>query len=253
MISGLGHTGSQPFDDQQGWYRAYRGLAGGLRYKANLKGWSPFLHSIFPTPLKQGVVTMLMCQHEEIGEKDRSNTNAVNAVVVPIKRITPHIIYHICEFMHWDWFIDCDAAAAKKRENNSFAESIARRLGVEAHNNGTAMHYILNYIQNQTAGSDDDDDDEDYDDGDEDVYEDDDYYNHAVAADEDYDNDDEYNLEANDDEDDDDDDDEEYHDTIDPVDHIHFDYNVVEDQGFNTSDDDDDDDTPGTPESSYST
>lgn len=33
LLAGLGHTGSVPFDEQQGWYRAWRGLSGTVSYK----------------------------------------------------------------------------------------------------------------------------------------------------------------------------------------------------------------------------
>ena len=235
---GLGHTGSQPFDDEHGWYRAHRGLAGGLRYKSTLKGWSPFSHSIFPKPLKQAVSTMLMCQHEMVGEEERLKTNAVT---VPIKRVTPHIIYNICEFMHWDWFIDCeDPAYGQKGANYDFAETIARRLGVDPNDGGSAMQFIMNYIQNQNGSGDneDDEDDEDDEDYDDDYgYNDDDYYNHAVVADEDY-------------SEEDDEDDDEYHDMDAPLGGVEHPVAPllsvgVEDEGYNTSDDDEDDNDYG--------
>ena len=63
LTSGLGHTGSIPFDDNQGWYRSYRGLAGSISYKAKLKGWQPSDHRKFPKALRDAVRTMLLCQN----------------------------------------------------------------------------------------------------------------------------------------------------------------------------------------------
>lgn len=62
---GLGHTGAEPFDEQHGWYRAHRGLSGSVTYTAQRKGWSPFEHRVFPTPLRKAVISMLMCQNQD--------------------------------------------------------------------------------------------------------------------------------------------------------------------------------------------
>ncbi|KAJ1410926.1 hypothetical protein B484DRAFT_455741, partial [Ochromonadaceae sp. CCMP2298] len=64
ILPGLGHTGSRPFDEMHGWYRAYRSLAGSVSYCAEYKGWSPFDHKIFPKQLRKAVVTMLLCQNK---------------------------------------------------------------------------------------------------------------------------------------------------------------------------------------------
>jgi hypothetical protein len=69
---GLGHTGAEPFDEVQGWYRAYRALAGNLSYTVRRKGWTPFEHKIFPEPLKQAVKTLLMCQNQDHFLRSRS-------------------------------------------------------------------------------------------------------------------------------------------------------------------------------------
>ena len=65
LLPGLGHTGSEPFDDHHGWYRSYRGLAGTVKYHAKWKGWSPLEHRIFPRHLQDAVMTMLMCEKRE--------------------------------------------------------------------------------------------------------------------------------------------------------------------------------------------
>eukprot|EP01032_Pedospumella_encystans_P009037 gene9037-10673_t len=62
---GLGHTGSEPFDEQHGWYRAHRGPAGAVTYNVQRKGWTPFEHAIFPTPLRRAVVALLQCQNHD--------------------------------------------------------------------------------------------------------------------------------------------------------------------------------------------
>lgn len=62
---GLGHTGAEPFDEQHGWYRAHRGLSGSVIYTVQRKGWSPFEHRIFPTPLREAVLSMLLCQNQD--------------------------------------------------------------------------------------------------------------------------------------------------------------------------------------------
>jgi hypothetical protein len=62
---GLGHTGAEPFDETHGWYRAYRALAGSLTYTVRRKGWSPFEHKIFPAPLKDAVLSLLLCQNQD--------------------------------------------------------------------------------------------------------------------------------------------------------------------------------------------
>ena len=76
---GLGHTGAQPFDDQHGWYRAYRALAGSLSYSVKLKGWSPLEHKIFPAPLKDAVKSLLLCQNHEhyMAEKEEKKSKLI--------------------------------------------------------------------------------------------------------------------------------------------------------------------------------
>lgn len=52
--------GSEPFDEVNGWYRAFRGLAGTVRYSARLKGWDIWNHAHFPAPLRRAVRTLLL-------------------------------------------------------------------------------------------------------------------------------------------------------------------------------------------------
>eukprot|EP01039_Chlorochromonas_danica_P009872 gene9872-10918_t len=95
VYPGLGHTGSEPFDDLRGWYRSYRGLAGGIGYKAHRKGWSPDEHGIFPVALQRAVKTMLMCQ---------SFGQSMSSVRRGIWSLSVDVILYILEFMHYDWF-----------------------------------------------------------------------------------------------------------------------------------------------------
>lgn len=90
VYPGLGHTGSEPFDDVRGWYRSYRGLAGGIGYKAHWKGWSCAEHRIFPVPLRAAVKTMLICQR--FGQ-------SVSSVRRGIWSLSTDVILYILEFM----------------------------------------------------------------------------------------------------------------------------------------------------------
>lgn len=76
VLAGLGHTGFAPFEEQHGWYRAWRGLAGTVSYKTKWKGWSPLEHCLFPQDLKDAVKTMLMSQHRMVGIKLGRKLNA---------------------------------------------------------------------------------------------------------------------------------------------------------------------------------
>lgn len=78
---GLGHTGSEPFDETHGWYRAHRALAGSITYTAQRKGWTPFEHRIFPEPLKNAVVSLLMCHnHDNFVERTSPRSPAAMTV-----------------------------------------------------------------------------------------------------------------------------------------------------------------------------
>jgi hypothetical protein len=62
IVTRVGHTGSEPFDQHHGWYRAWRGLAGAVVYKAKRKGWKPSEHILFPQEMKRSLLTLLCCQ-----------------------------------------------------------------------------------------------------------------------------------------------------------------------------------------------
>ena len=77
---GLGHTGSEPFDEQHGWYRAHRGPAGAVTYNVQRKGWTPFEHAIFPTPLRRAVVALLQCQNHDNYLASTAGSSSTNLV-----------------------------------------------------------------------------------------------------------------------------------------------------------------------------
>lgn len=155
---------------------------------------------------------MLLCQQELSHDNDTSRDNC--SVTIPIKRITPHTIYNICEYMHWDWFEELDEMAVKRNNN----EDQMRLSGRNSTN--SAMQFVLNYLQNRTIGNDDDeeddeDDDDDYED--EDVMVEEDFYDEEDEDDEDNDDEDDDDDEDNED-DETDDDDENYHDPLNRID-----------------------------------
>lgn len=131
VYPGLGHTGSEPFDDHQGWYRSYRGPAGIVKYHAKWKGWSPFEHRIFPIPLKSAVLAMLLCHNRRFEDTPLlmesmplASAESSNAITTPRPSLTlsslpRDIIYNILQFMHFDWFIDCVV-----EDNDEHAEGI---------------------------------------------------------------------------------------------------------------------------------
>ena len=89
--------GSSPFDDRQGWYRAFRGLAGAVGYSCARKGWHPRCHCLFPPELRACVRAMLLC-HNQGGGPHCSHSKLLNGEsglqVLPL-----HVIYFIMEFM----------------------------------------------------------------------------------------------------------------------------------------------------------
>lgn len=99
VTPGVGHTGSVPFDETNGWYRAYRGPAGSFSYTCRLKGWSPFTHKIFPQPFRHSVKELLLVNNRVCKQNLLSS-------------LPPFVLYYIMEFAHWDWF--CEAAGNRK-------------------------------------------------------------------------------------------------------------------------------------------
>lgn len=123
---GLGHTSNIPFDDQEGWYRSWRGFCGAVGYKANLKGWTTAEHHKFPRKLKEQVKTLLLC-YETAGsskythvspvaksrkrlysasnEDDtvRNSLSSEKPIFTVMKTLPRYVLYHIMEFMV-GWF-----------------------------------------------------------------------------------------------------------------------------------------------------
>lgn len=82
LIAGLGHTGSEPFETTNGWYRNWRGMSGRVSYRPKLKGWNPFENSIFPAPLKNAVRTMLLAHNRCSGRNRHMSVDSTNSDVI---------------------------------------------------------------------------------------------------------------------------------------------------------------------------
>lgn len=232
ILPGLGHTGSEPFDEVHGWYRAFRGLAGSIRYTAKWKGWSPFNHSEFPPALKKGVKALLLCQNcrnphavaANTGEVARVSADVGSNVVTTGSRklcfsdLPVYVVYNIMEFMHWDWFQEIEEDNNADRSDNNAQNSrerypmgsrvLSQAAQLFGNNGGGAQGFLLSLLQQMSApGQEHDDDFLVYMD---DEHDDDDYYEEEEENDEDDDDDDgededddENNEEDNDDEGDD--------------------------------------------------
>lgn len=105
LLPGLGHTGSRPFDETQGWYRAWRGLAGSVRYTSVLKGWRPDTHRVFPDELRLAVRVLLLCNAKGPEAEGKS---AVRRTELQLSDVPLHVLYYTMEFMHWDWYKGVD-------------------------------------------------------------------------------------------------------------------------------------------------
>lgn len=123
MYPGLGHTvfymlqlshylhaqqGCEPFDEINGWYRAYRGLSGTLNYRCQRKMWNIWCHRDFPLHFRECVKTVLLCRERRLRtlfpleapsfvleSKEKSSEN--NCLEIGL--IHTHILYYIMEFM----------------------------------------------------------------------------------------------------------------------------------------------------------
>jgi hypothetical protein len=91
ITPGVGHTGSTPFDEQHGWYRAYRGPAGSIGYSARAKGFNIFTFKLFPQATHRAVVTLLLI-------------NACLKNSVQLNKLHKYILYNILEYTNWEWF-----------------------------------------------------------------------------------------------------------------------------------------------------
>eukprot|EP01036_Dinobryon_divergens_P026708 gene26708-35387_t len=133
---GLGHTGSEPFDEVRGWYRSYRGLAGRLTYAVRWKGWTPMTHSIFPKALKKAVFTMLLCekcdQPFEVVYRGDSGEIAVirnRCLKGRLSSLPLFVIYNIMEFMHHDWFANIIEPVVPLGRNDTGTPSFSPSTG----------------------------------------------------------------------------------------------------------------------------
>ncbi len=137
LVAGLGHTGSDPFDADQGWYKSYRGLAGAISYRKTLKAWNPLEHRLFPNEMKAAIFTMMVAQtcnrlHAAVVSNNHNNNNddkketkedtnmniqkeseealeethetVTEAKVNQLSKLPRHAVLNIISFMHFDWF-----------------------------------------------------------------------------------------------------------------------------------------------------
>ena len=63
ILPGLGHCGSVPFDNEQGWFRHARSPCGMVRYRAKVKGYHMREHKIFPFDMREAARTLLGCYY----------------------------------------------------------------------------------------------------------------------------------------------------------------------------------------------
>ena len=103
IYPGLGHTGSEPFEEVHGWYRAYRGLAGSLRYSCTRKGWNIWEHALFPRPFRDAVRTMLLIRRRaELAHFAEGTDTMTGSLTVRPSRLMAlplHVLYYTMEFM----------------------------------------------------------------------------------------------------------------------------------------------------------
>ena len=237
---GLGHTGNEPFDDRNGWYRSYRGLSGGLKYHAKWKAWNMNEHLLFPSPLRRAVFTLLLCETRSHRDPNISLTPSNSPMVTHhkglhsskppgkyhISSLPRYVIIHILEFMHFDWFkeleIEQEETPPSDRKKGTLSKNFFRMLG-----NATTNNHILNFLNylqqmdghggglTATLGNGEEDEEYQYEEDEEEDDEDEDYVE-----------------EEDDNEEDDEDDDDGFHDAVE----------MEVDQGMNATYEDFDDD-----------
>lgn len=101
--------GAVPFDEEHGWYRAYRALSGKLSYRCHRKGWSMWTHSQFPAHLRDTVCTMLLCRyHSErrliersggLGSPRAPASPSTASPQLELGCLHTYLLYYIMEFM----------------------------------------------------------------------------------------------------------------------------------------------------------
>jgi hypothetical protein len=72
VVPGIGHTGSEPFENYHGWYRAIRGPCGAVRYDAILRTWTAPTHREFPLALRKltSAVILSACSFMSVCDKN---------------------------------------------------------------------------------------------------------------------------------------------------------------------------------------
>lgn len=90
---GLGHTGSNPFDEVHGWYRSYRSLAGSIQYRARRKGWQVTHHNKFPKVMKDSILETIKCHHH------MNPYHANFAQRLGFGHLPRFVVFHIFEYM----------------------------------------------------------------------------------------------------------------------------------------------------------
>lgn len=110
ILPGLGHTGSEPFDDHHGWYRSFRGPAGSIKYHAKWKGWTLETHHLFPKPLREAVYLLLLCEKRCHRDPNKLLVPTTSPIIANrkisarlgkyyISSLPKYVLIHIMEFM----------------------------------------------------------------------------------------------------------------------------------------------------------
>mmetsp|Transcript_1550 Transcript_1550/g.2162 ORF Transcript_1550/g.2162 Transcript_1550/m.2162 type:complete len:553 (-) Transcript_1550:1301-2959(-) len=169
LLPGLGHTGSEPFDETHGWYRAYRGLAGGLSYRASWKGWTPQTHNSFPLPLQKAVKTVLLCEMASRSQalvpvQNSSSKQSSSKRTVSIGSLPIFTLYHIFEFMNYNWFVNCPATIGYlDTAQDTLGNRITQAASKVLNSSKMIMSRLLGLEDDYEEEVDDDsDDDDDY-------------------------------------------------------------------------------------------
>ena len=87
ILSGLGHCGNTPFGNRTtdgGWYRSNRTLAGTVRYRSKLKGWTYEENQLFSSSMRRAVATMLKAQKVTPKSSPRSTSSSPPAATHPL-------------------------------------------------------------------------------------------------------------------------------------------------------------------------
>lgn len=132
IYPGMGHTSCEPFDEQHGWYRPWRGPCGSFTYTARHKGWTISTHRIFPIEVRNAAFAMLLCQlrlerMQEVDLKRKQNSRR-SLSLGPSLSLPRFVIYYILEFMNWDWFDNLTFSPKKLTKVDSSVVNDQREL-----------------------------------------------------------------------------------------------------------------------------